>query len=285
MRKIRFLIILSSFIFVCIIVIIANDGKVGINTTLPASALDVNGTTRINGELFLGGSDSIPGTPGKANNLIVSQGKGKVPVWQNIDDITPDFGDYFLKTSVVNRDEKGLRFPYNKTSGSVGYTLNQIIPNKGNDGFESGKWQIFDELTIKIPAMKNPFKVVISFQAIAKSGYVGSDGDVGWNSFSVGVCVDDPKNSNQKILKAIRSSVCSGVKNPQTLFFLYAVLDDLPPDIDTNIYIVATHRNLSNNASKENAELVLGRDLSNAIVDQSFLNKASVRANIFEKVK
>jgi hypothetical protein len=58
------------------ILFLKGDGKVGINNSLPANALDITGDLNITGRLKVGGNT---GTPGQ---VLTSNGPGQAPSWQ-----------------------------------------------------------------------------------------------------------------------------------------------------------------------------------------------------------
>lgn len=272
------------FLF-CLCINIPVYSQVGINTNQPTSILDVNGDTRVTGEILLGGTDTTTGSIGKAGDAILSRGEGLPPVWKKIDPYIPEFGNYLLKSSIVNTDETGLVFNYNQNSGASPYTKDEYIYYSGTTGINSGAWQIFDELTVEIPAVENPILVVMTLQVVVTSGYIGTSGERGWQSFSIGICAEDPTNSDRLILKSVRGSSCTGINNPQTLFLMYGTVDNLPLNQDIKLYVVATYRNASNSTAAESPELVIGRDLTSSTTNQSFLKRASIRADIYEKVR
>jgi hypothetical protein len=65
---------------------IANDGKIGINTTTPASTLDVNGTANVTGNTTLSALRITGGTPGEGK-VLMSDWQGNA-TWKKITDGT-----------------------------------------------------------------------------------------------------------------------------------------------------------------------------------------------------
>jgi len=98
----------------------------------------------------------------------------------------------------------------------------------------------------------------------------------GWASFSVGVATNQ---NGVRELKAVRSSSCQGVNNPEQLIILTIVLDNITFKKETKIEIVAAYRN-TNLSTKP--YLYFGRDVDNM---QSLPKRATMRADIFTKFR
>lgn len=255
---------------------------VGINTDSPSAALDINGDTFLQGELFLGGDDDTKGESGKKGQIIMSRGEAKSPVWENIIYL-PEYGNYQLITNDIRSDYKGVIFPYNtKTSSTIKYSKDMIL---SAEDFSSKRWQAFEDLTVDLPPLEDVLRITVTFEVIATSSYIGTNGNEGWSSFAIAVCVDDPTSADQMILKAVKGSVCRGLNNAQTTFYMHTVLDDLPPNYHNKLYIVASQRQTNGDHDNESAEMVIGRDLNNATVDQSFLKGATASINIYKKIR
>ncbi|WP_314241257.1 hypothetical protein [Empedobacter tilapiae] len=97
--------------------------QVGVNTNIPKSKLDVEGDVVIRGPLRVGGSDLIKGNAGEKDQVLVSQGEGKAPLWKYVKVPFMENGQYKLINTYVVDDDKGisdLSAPDNKPLSNLG---------------------------------------------------------------------------------------------------------------------------------------------------------------------
>lgn len=237
-------IVLFSILLLCpFLKINGQIGSVGINRE-PTTALDVNGGVRLTSALYFGGADGVKGDAGGTDNVyaVSSQGDNKPPKWTPFKLSYPDYGNYFLFSSVRKNSSKAYIVPIEKKSGSKPYQANMTFSTA------SDYWVIFEELTYVVENAKGK---ILRFIFEVELG-IGSDYDQvnslqGWNSFSIGVAMDEPSDTDpsQKVLKSVRGGGCIGDSFPQNLFYAFFVLDDITITTDNpiNFYIVGTYRN------------------------------------------
>lgn len=267
----KILLLASACLFVATL-----QAQVGINTEKPTSTLDVNGTMHVANGIVLGGDDITQGIQGTEGQIIVSQGNNLPPVWRNITTPIPENGDYFLRSSIARTDlTGGIQLNYTTSDRARRYVSGELI---------SPGWKEFEDFKVEIPASAKPVRVVLNFQSAMQINWENPTSD-SWISFAVGVFLDNPK-TGETTLQAVRTGNCSGVSYPQQLFTMTVTLDNLPVDQINTLRVFGIRRNQGSNMTDPNQYyIVMGNDLPGSPVDNSLLKRASLRVDIFEKVK
>ncbi len=274
-------------------------GQVGVNTEDPTSALDINGSLRTMDNLLVGGSDAVIGSAGTAGQFLISKGAGIPPQWQTVTAATPVTGDWYLIGSISRTDTQGgLLFDQSETSSPVSYastySIYKSVSATGNawsitgNGSTTAIWREFEDFALELPAFKYDLRVVINVQFLVQS-YWPLDTylrDI-WMSYAVGVFKDISTGTTQKTAQ-IMASRQGGVfgdskenNNPQQLLTFVATIDLPASTTATKLYILGTQRN--NSGAYDGGELTLGHLLSNSLVDDSILRRASMRADIYKR--
>ena len=147
MKRILFAAILIGWVSIT-----TAQNRVGINTNTPTETLDINGITNLRGAL------KVNGTAGTAGQILVSQGSGAAPIWQN---------------NMV------------QTGGSFWATMNNNTHNAGRAGFSvSGETTQEDSLDLAVAKVSgtditvNNAGLLNNFIAINRTGLYHFEGNI-----------------------------------------------------------------------------------------------------------
>jgi hypothetical protein len=276
--------------------------KVGINTENPTSALDINGSVRVSGNLLVGGDDNTSGSAGTAGQFLISKGAGLSPEWQTVTTPVPDEGDWYLLGSISRVDTQGgLRFTSDETSFSTAYqegnyTVGQQKGNKVGNVWELGTvmWKEFEDFAFDLPAFDAPIRMVVNLQVLAQGSWAASaanpDDEV-WISYCVGVFKEQapiyPTTQKRSgLMLASRQGGCRGFRGegsntPMELVTMTVTLD-FPANQAEKLLILGTRRN--SNYYGNSGYITLGKLLDDSAVDDTLLRRATMRVDIYKKI-
>jgi len=215
--------ILFIFLLVQPVLFFAQTGNVGVLTTSPRTNLDVNGTTNINNEINLGGSNSVIGNPGTVGDLVSANGAAN-PVWKKFDLPNGYLDGLVLTASYLKSTTTGASFAGADIGGSS-YDENQTLP---------ADWVTI--VGVSEPAFqirKNVNTVNIFVQTVAQV-----TGNTGTGSFGCGIYIDDQ-------LKFARTGIVTGASGSYKILTLNASISNL--SVGTHSYKFAcAQRNVVN---------------------------------------
>lgn len=197
--------ILLTFLLLQSIFFFAQTGNVGVLTVNPRTNLDVNGTTNINNEINLGGTNSVVGNPGTVGDLVSANGAAN-PVWKKFDLPNGYLDGLVLTSSSLKSTTTGATFTGANGSGSP-YTEDQSLPTDWVTiaGVSEPAFQI----------RKNVNTVNIFVQTVAQV-----TGNNGTGSFGCGIYIDDK-------LKFARTGIVTGASGSYKILTLNASISNL----------------------------------------------------------
>lgn len=215
MKKIIFL-ILSIFS-------LGSYAQVGVKTTTPVGALDINGDLNLRKELRTGGTNSTVGSVGPAGTIFHNNTDLTVNDWKNIK-IADGQGSMSLFFINTVSDKTGAVF-----SGANGSTS----PYVENSTITSA-WTVLPGTTDTYSVTNATNKVVFTFQTTAQKTANGSSSA----GFACGIFVDD-------LLKAVRTDVLIGTDGSYKIYNLNATLTNVTPKNNYVVKVACTKRNLN----------------------------------------
>lgn len=187
----------------------AQTGNVGVATVNPRTNLDVNGTTNVNNEINLGGTNSVVGSPGTVGDLVSANGAAN-PQWKKFDLPNGYLDGLILTASYLKSTNVGASF--NGTGGNgVSYDENQALPASWIEiaGVSEASFRINKTTNI----------VNIFVQTVAQVTGANATG-----SFGCGIYID-----NQ--LRFTRTGIVTGATGSYKILTLNASIPDLPVGI------------------------------------------------------
>lgn len=98
----------KTLVVISIMSFISGFSQVGINTPSPNASLDVNGDVVLRNELRVNGTNSVNGSPGSVDQVLVSQGEGLAPVWKSVNVPFMENTQYKLINTYIKDDQVGL---------------------------------------------------------------------------------------------------------------------------------------------------------------------------------
>lgn len=254
--------------------------QVGINTDDPQATLDVNGTLRVRKSMKLGGNEGIIGDPGKSETTILtSGGPGVAPIWGNIPSIVID-GGFAITTSVALSDEVGTVFL--KTSEEVNDMGPQIEGMKLSEN--TATWKEIPGLAAQLSPKNAENVTVLSLQTVAQTS--ASSPVIADAVVSLGIFLDDK-------LVSVRSIQLRGSDMNFQIFNLMDAIHDLPvkPSNEPYKLQVATQlRRLIYPAQpgppsdSSDCYVLVGTGMSVALNTNAFMNKSSLKIDLYEKI-
>lgn len=187
----------------------AQTGNVGVATVNPRTNLDVNGTTNVNNEINLGGSDSAVGSPGTVGDLVSANGATN-PQWKKFDLPNGYLDGLILTASYLKSTNVGASFNGTGSNG-VSYNENQALPA---DWIEITG---VSETSFRINKTTNIVNIFV--QTVAQVTGANATG-----SFGCGIYID-----NQ--LRFTRTGIVTGATGSYKILTLNASIPDLPVGI------------------------------------------------------
>lgn len=280
MKNLLFLsiIFISTFLF----------SQVGISTntnyTVPAGVgLSIDGNMTIRDRIYVGGNSTTLGNPGRAGQVLVSQGANLPPRWRtlNIPDVTENlfyliynnsFSDYRLAGGTVN-PTPGISFrgDQNVTTGSNG-PYNLGTARTALTGFTT-----ITGLAKQFDVFSNQNQVYITFEAVAQTNATGAGEGA---DFVCGVFVG--QLGQTKTLRGIRKATTYRGQNdnPFVTFTLIALADGLTIgryDVEVACKRTANYASFDS----ETEILTIGRAASTANLN-NFVAQTSLKVEVYE---
>jgi len=247
------------------------------NTTAPDNVLEVEGSITVRDKIYAGGDDNTLGNPGKAGQVLVSQGEGLPPRWRtlNLPIIEENFFYLIYNNSFTdytddgNEDNEGLSLG-SSTSGNNGpYTEGTARDNAMFSGFQS-----ISGLTKTFDVFSSDNKVYVTFEAVA---HIGSSALNAGVDFSCGIFVGGATQSS-RTLRGIRRVTLQQADTAQYPFITFtqiALADEL--GVGSHTVEVACKRNANYNYT---GNLGIGRAIQENI--NNFVAKTSLKVEVYE---
>lgn len=197
--------------------------QVGINTTVPVNALDINTDLNVREEIRIGGTDITKGFAGTTGLIFHNNAGMATNDWKDIK-IADGQGSMALYSINTVSDQTGVVFEF--PSGlSVPYTENSPIDSE---------WVVLPG-TVSTFSITNPInRVNFNFQTTAQKS-----GNYILLSYGCGIFVDD-------LLKAVRTDVIFGAEGTTKIFNLNATLSNLPQKNNYNVKVACRKRSMAN---------------------------------------
>ncbi len=197
--------------------------QVGIKTTTPVGALDINGDINLRKELRTGGTNTVVGSAGASGTIFHNSADLTVNDWKSIK-IADGQGSMSLFFINTVSDKTGATF--NGANGSTSpYTENSAI---------TSAWTVLPGTLDTYSVTNGNNKVVFTFQTTAQKTGNGSSSA----GFACGIFVDD-------VLKAVRTDVLIGTDGSYKIYNLNATLTNVTPKNNYVVKVACTKRNLN----------------------------------------
>lgn len=184
----------------------AQTGNVGVATVNPRTNLDVNGTTNVNNEINLGGTDTVLGNPGAVGDLVSANGAAN-PEWKKFDLPNGYLDGLVLTASYLKSTNVGVSFNGTDTGGAP-YSENQALPA------DWGEITGVSEALFTINKTTNIVNIFV--QTVAQVTGTSAAG-----SFGCGIYID-----NQ--LRFTRTGIVTGASGSYKILTLNASIPNLP---------------------------------------------------------
>lgn len=242
---------MKKIIFVTsILLAVATNAQVGINTPNPTNMLDVNGDLNVGKELRTGGTDLLKGSAGTAGDIFHNNTDLGTNDWKAIK-IADGQGSMSVFSINTVSDKTGVSF-----SGSSGAT------NPYNDGEDlTGGWTVIPGTVDTFSVTNGTNKATFSFQTTVQKTGTNSA------SFACGVFVDNA-------LRAVRTDVLLGDSGAYKIFNLNATLTNLNPKNQYSVKVACIKRAISGTTlgiGKAVDTAFLNSDMSQSVLTTSIL--------------
>jgi len=245
--------------------------------TPPAGvSLSVDGSITVRDKIYAGGDDATLGNPGKAGQVLVSQGAGLPPKWRtlNIPNIEENayyliynepFTDYIADGSETN---EGLVFASNAASdSSPGFTYDQTFVSTGFTAIGG----LEKPFTINTT---NASQVYITFEAVAQINNTTTQ----WHGtdYACGIFVDDK-------LKGVRRVTLQAPTTAGGVFMTYTQIA-LIGDLGQGTYTAKVGCKRLLNLSGYNSNLGIARQVytPESTNLNNFMAKSSLKIEVYE---
>ncbi len=253
-------------------VVISTDPEAWITTHPTSDAnLIAEGSITVRDKIYAGGDGTILGNPGKAGQVLVSQGANKPPVWKtlNIPDVEENayyliynepFTDY---TDDGDENNEGIAFTGGGSASEKEFTYNESFASTGMTEI-LGLTKPFTIYTNK------PNQVYITFEAVAQINNTAQ-----WQGvdFACGIFVD-----NQ--LKGVRRVTLNAPTTATGTFTTYTQIG-LIGDLANGNYTAKIGCRRLLNENSFNGNLGIGRAVQNNV--NNFMAKTSVKIEVYEQ--
>lgn len=265
--------------------------QVGIRTESPMTDLDVNGNMAIRGPLKVGTSSN----PGNLDDVLISKGEGKAPIWQPYTkNLGPDGRTYILTNVITSKSEKGITLLDDPSASIVNITENMPLPND---------WTVMDDLDVVFTVEKESSYITLVFQTSFLSKFIGSI--KGSNQSAIGVALGKyidlvggifiaPANltttpvspASTPLLVIGREDRLKGFKDPERIYTIMYSFDDLKPG--DYILRVAFRRQSSDSSAEESMKtcpLFIGGTSSTDIPKASpFITSSILKIDLYAPI-
>lgn len=229
---------------------VATNAQVGINTPNPTNMLDVNGDLNIRKELRTGGTDVLKGSAGTAGDIFHNNTDLGANDWKAIK-IADGQGSMSVFSINTVSDKTGVSF-----SGNSGAT------NPYTDGEAlAGGWTVIPGTVDTFSVTNGNNKATFSFQTTVQKTGTNSA------SFACGVFVDNA-------LRAVRTDVLLGDSGAYKIFNLNATLTNLTPKNQYSVKVACIKRAIAGTTlgiGKAVDTTFLNSDMSQSVLTTSIL--------------
>ncbi len=263
MKKIVLLFLLSiysTFLF----------AQVGIETSSPQGALDINGDLTLRKELRLKGTPSMQGDPGQNGQVLFSQDGSNEPMWKFVEIPFLEQGQIQLKYSYAVADEVGIQFPTGAGDGLDVSSLGAPLTNA---------WTQIPGLQTDIEISHSVNKINLLFQSGVEipNTYDSESTNSYFVRYICGVFMND-------VLVALRGDQINGITNKnaknQGVYTLSYVLSDVAEGNHTLKVACRKVRTSSGNYS-----LAIGRTLSTGTqIANNFMLSSNLKIDVMEYI-
>ncbi|MGG5209020.1 hypothetical protein ACQWU4_08725 [Chryseobacterium sp. MIQD13] len=212
-------IIIKSLLFITGIM----NAQVGINTSNPASMLDVNGDLNVRREIRTDGTNLVKGSAGVAGTILHNNSELHTNDWKSVK-IADGQGSMSVFSLNTVSDQTGASFS-NPNGSTSPYTEGAAI---------TSAWTVLPGTTDTFSITNAVNKVAFTFQTTAqKTGNANASA-----GFACGIFVDNR-------LRAVRTDVLIGSEGSYKIFNLNATLTNLMPKNNYSVKVACTKRNLN----------------------------------------
>lgn len=239
------------------------------------TALDVDGNLTIRNKIYAGGNDNTLGNPGKAGQVLVSQGPNLPPRWRTLNLPNLESGFFYL---IYNNSFTDYT---NNGQNDEGITLSGSIPTGNNGPYSLGAlrsqlngFTTIQGLTKDYVVHSTDNKVYITFEAVAHivSSNANNSVDFVCGIFT-GKKTDLPENRR---LQGIRKTSLQLDANPFITFTQIA----MSSVAETGEYTAEVACRRTNNYNNFTGSLTIGRAASNNL--NNFTTKTSLKVEVYE---
>lgn len=246
--------------------------------------LSIDGSMTVRNRIYTGGTSTTLGNPGRAGQVLVSQGPNLPPLWRtlNIPDIelnsfyliyNNSFTDYRLANGTVNPDP-GVEYP----SADVGVGTNGPF-NVGLGRNSATGFRTITGLNKQFEVFSNQNQVYVTFETVAQLNTTTTGQGVEFVcGIFIGRAAQGGNPAQEKTLRAIRKSTLfmGSANHPFVTFTLIGLADGLT----IGLYDVEVACKRTANFASYTGTLGIGTSVQTNLND--FISQNSLKVEVYE---
>jgi len=251
MKYILFLVSLCSIL----------NAQVGINTSKPKEALDIQGSLTVRQHLRVGGTNQSEGKTGRNMNLLVSNGENKAPEWKSLRIPVIKPKRYYLLYTDSFNDRVGVR-PSTATGAST-YNYGMSLPSS---------WSTISALTKEFTVTNADSKAYFLYEAVA---HINSSTQYNGLDFACGIFVDNS-------LIGVRTADLHQATAATYPFITYTLMATSQTSLSVGTHEVKVACTRRTNYGGFTGNLGVGTNATGATNIDNFMAQSSLKIEIFE---
>ncbi|WP_313383656.1 hypothetical protein [Chishuiella sp.] len=237
------------------------NAQVGINTSTPKEALDIQGALTIRGHLRVNGTDINEGNTGRNMNLLVSNGENKAPEWKSLKIPVIQPKRYYLLYTDSFNDRTGVR-PATVTGAST-YNYGMTLPSN---------WSVISGLTKQFTVTNTDSKAYFLYEAVA---HINSASQYSGVDFACGIFVDNA-------LIGVRSADLHQATAATYPFLTYTLMATSQSSLSVGTHEVKVACTRRANYGSFTGNLAVGTNATGATNIDNFMAQSSLKIEVFE---
>lgn len=239
------------------------NAQVGVNTSSPRSALDVQGSIMVRGNLRTAGTNLIKGQTGRVASLLVSNGPNQIPEWKSLKIPSVKSGRYYMLFAESFSDRQGID-PVTSGTASSPFAYGSAL---------NSNWTVISGLTKDFNVKNTNNKLFILYEAVAQ---INSTGQYQGVDFTCGIFVDD------FLIGARTIDLYQATTSGNSIFRTFTILATNKSNLTTGNHKVKVACTRRANYGSFTGAFSVGKQATGSTNVDPFMSQSSLRVEVYE---